>query len=90
MVSFTPRPLYRQGKNPWYPLDRRLGGSQSFSGRGGEENSSQPPVAQRYTDWAIKAVSSLYWILINALYIVGKMKHLDSKQTCFIVFGQKL
>jgi hypothetical protein len=26
MVSFTPRPLYPQGKSPWYPLDKRLGG----------------------------------------------------------------
>jgi hypothetical protein len=59
VVSFTPRPLYPQGKNPWYPLDRRLGGLQSRSGRGGEEKNSQPlsglerpiiqPVAQRYT-----------------------------------------
>jgi hypothetical protein len=24
MVSFTPRPLYPQGKSPWYLLDRRL------------------------------------------------------------------
>jgi len=24
MVSFTPLPLYPQGKSPWYPLDRRL------------------------------------------------------------------
>jgi hypothetical protein len=49
-----------QGKNPWYPLDRRLSGPQSRSGRGGEEkNSLSPlpglepliiqPVAQRYT-----------------------------------------
>jgi hypothetical protein len=43
VVSFTPRPLYPQGKSPWYPLDRRLGGSQSRSGRGGEEKNSQPP-----------------------------------------------
>jgi len=34
--SFTPRPLYSQGKNTRHPLDRRLGGSQSRSGRGGE------------------------------------------------------
>jgi hypothetical protein len=27
----------------WYPLDRRLGGPQSRSGRGGEEKNSQPP-----------------------------------------------
>jgi hypothetical protein len=33
---FTP------GKSPWYPLDRRLGGSQGRSGRGGEEKNSQP------------------------------------------------
>jgi hypothetical protein len=30
-------------KGPWYPLDRKLGGSQSRSGRGGEEKNSQPP-----------------------------------------------
>jgi hypothetical protein len=35
--------LYPQGKSPWYPLDRRLGGPQSHSGRGGEEKNSQPP-----------------------------------------------
>jgi hypothetical protein len=43
VVSFTHRPLYLQGKIPWYPLDRRLGGPQSRSGRGGEEKNSQPP-----------------------------------------------
>jgi hypothetical protein len=32
-----------QGKRPWYPLDRKLGGPQSRSGRGGEEKNSQPP-----------------------------------------------
>jgi len=37
LVSFTPRPLYPQGKSPWYPLDRRLGGPQSRSGRDGDE-----------------------------------------------------
>jgi hypothetical protein len=26
VVSFTPRPLYPQGKSPLYPLDRMLGG----------------------------------------------------------------
>jgi hypothetical protein len=68
VVSYTPRPLYPQGKSPWYPLDRRLGGPQSRSERGAEERNSQPrresnprtpnfqPVAQRYTDWAITAL----------------------------------
>jgi hypothetical protein len=31
------------GKSPRYPLYRRLGGSQSRSGRGGEEKNSQLP-----------------------------------------------
>jgi len=31
-----------QGKSPWYPFDRRLGGAQSHSGHGGEEKNSQP------------------------------------------------
>jgi hypothetical protein len=36
VVNFTPRPLYPRGKSPRYPLDRRLGGPQSQSGRFGE------------------------------------------------------
>jgi hypothetical protein len=42
VVSFTPRPIYSQGKSPWYPLDRRLSGLQSRCGRGGEDKNSQP------------------------------------------------
>jgi hypothetical protein len=42
MVRFTPRPLYPGGNNPWYPLNVRLGGSQSPSGREGKEKESQP------------------------------------------------
>jgi hypothetical protein len=43
------------GKNSWYPLDRKLGGPQNRSGRGGEEKNSQPllglepPIIQSYT-----------------------------------------
>jgi hypothetical protein len=43
VVSFTPRPLYPQGKSPWYPLDGRLGGPQSRSRYGDEEKNSQSP-----------------------------------------------
>jgi hypothetical protein len=42
VVSFTPRPLYPWGKSSWYPLDRRLGGPKSRSGRIGEEKNYQP------------------------------------------------
>jgi hypothetical protein len=37
VVTFMNRPLYHCGKNPRYPLDRRLDGPQSRSGRRGEE-----------------------------------------------------
>jgi hypothetical protein len=30
VVSFTLRPLYSQRKSPWYPLDKRLVGPQSY------------------------------------------------------------
>jgi hypothetical protein len=43
VVSFTPRPLYLQGKNPWGMLDRSLGGSQSWTERRGKENKLQTP-----------------------------------------------
>jgi hypothetical protein len=72
VVSFTTRPLYPQGKIPWYPLYRRLGGPQSRSGHGGEEKipssrrESNPrtpivqPVAQRY----VQAASTPYECLL--------------------------
>jgi hypothetical protein len=59
MVSFTPRPLYPQGKSCWYPLDRRLGGPQSRFDAVMEREIPNPcresnpptiyPVVQRYT-----------------------------------------
>jgi hypothetical protein len=42
IVSFTPRPLYPQGRSSWCPFDRRLGGPQRRSGRGSEKKNSQP------------------------------------------------
>jgi hypothetical protein len=67
VVSFTSRPLYPQGKSPWYKLDKRLGGFQSPSGRGDEEKNPQslpglkPPiiqlVAQRNTTELSRLVS---------------------------------
>jgi hypothetical protein len=51
--------LYPQVKSLWYPLDRRLGGLQSWSGCSDEEKNSQPllgpepliiqPIGQHYT-----------------------------------------
>jgi hypothetical protein len=41
-MNFMPRPLYPWGKSLRYPLDRRLGGPQSRSGRRGEEKILDP------------------------------------------------
>jgi hypothetical protein len=35
-------PLYLRGKSPRYPVDKRLDGLRSRSGRGGVEKNSQP------------------------------------------------
>jgi hypothetical protein len=55
MVSFTPRPLYPQGKSPWYLLDRRLDAvvKRKIPSPRRESKPRTPiiqPVAQRYTD----------------------------------------
>jgi hypothetical protein len=61
-VSFMPRPLYPQGKSPRYPLDRRLGGPQSRSGHGGEEEKSQRAPVGNWTPVIQPVVYSLYWL----------------------------
>jgi hypothetical protein len=62
VVSFTPRPLYPQGKSTWYSLDRRLGDptavldvvvKRKITSLRRESDLRTPiiqPVAQRYTD----------------------------------------
>jgi hypothetical protein len=69
VVSFTLQPLYPQGESPWYPLDRRLSGPQSRSGRGGEEAGLEPPIihpiAQHYTtelSWSVIMLCSSFII----------------------------
>jgi hypothetical protein len=75
VVSFTPLPLYPWRKSPLYPLDRRLGGPQSRSGRYGEVKNSLPywdsnsdpsivqPVASRYTVVCVTYLKLLLLIL---------------------------
>jgi hypothetical protein len=43
-VNFTPQPLYTQGNSPQVPLERRLSGPRSRSGRGGEEREESLPL----------------------------------------------
>jgi hypothetical protein len=79
VVSFTPRPLYHQGKRPWYPLDRRLGGPQSRSGRGGEEKNSQPLPGLEPS--IIQSVAQCYTIelsrLLNEYTYISKPRQVE-------------
>jgi hypothetical protein len=64
-VSSTPRPFYHRGNSSWYPLDRRLGGLQSRSGRRGENSwlhrdSNSDPSAILCIDYAILAPIYIY------------------------------
>jgi hypothetical protein len=72
VVSFMPRPLYPRGKSPRYPLDRRapepvwttLRRENSWPYR---DSNCDPlvvqPVASRYTDCAIPALSGLQYMI---------------------------
>jgi hypothetical protein len=66
VVSFTPRPLYPQGKSSWYALDRRLGWPQSRSGHGGEEKKFLAPTGTRIPDHPARS-PALYHRPIPAL-----------------------
>jgi hypothetical protein len=61
VVSFTLRPLYPHGKSPWYPLDRRLGGSQSRSGRSGKEGNSKPLPGLEPPDHPPRSPALYHW-----------------------------
>jgi hypothetical protein len=80
--------LHAPAALPQGPLDRRLGGPQSGSGRFGEEKHLLPLtgiqprpfqlVASRYTDWAMPAppgcIVITIIILYWAIYIVQDLK----------------
>jgi hypothetical protein len=65
-----------QGKGPWYQLDKRLGGSQSRSGHGGEEKNSQalpglePPIVLPVAHWAIPAPAVRFYMFYTYLQSV--------------------
>jgi len=71
---------YLQGKSPWFPLDRRLGGPQSRFGHLGEEINShqlsgiEPPIIQHVAQRYIADLTRLVWkargesIVTNNIY----------------------
>jgi hypothetical protein len=69
VVSFTPRPLYSLGKSPWYPLDKRLGGPQSRSGRGDEKKNSQLPPGIETAVTRVQDVSCFVVHVANCKYL---------------------
>jgi hypothetical protein len=88
MVSFTPLPLYLQGKSSRYPLDMRLGGPQSPSGCHGEAEKPLPPtgnltlavqpIVTKLTSWldaltqCMKGQSSLFYRHIRSVDNINK------------------
>jgi hypothetical protein len=98
VVSFTPRPLYPQGKSLWYPLDRRLGVFQSRSGRGGEEINSQP--LPRFEPPIIQLVDERYTTELSRLHIGSNERDImnddfrwiwkNAIPICFKVLTQRL
>jgi hypothetical protein len=61
MVSITPRPTaLPRGKYYRYPLERRLGGPQSWNVRGGNEKKYQP--LSGIEPWSVASI--ITWILL--------------------------
>jgi hypothetical protein len=79
--QFNARVALLPEKEPSVPLDRKLSGPQSRSGRGDEEKkflasvgnwtSLVQPVASHYTDWAISAPNFNAWRLLFCCFEVG-------------------
>jgi hypothetical protein len=65
--SFMLWPLYPQGKCPYYLLDRRLGGHQSWSGHSGKQKMSLPCPCQELSPshQAYRVVRFICWKLKN-------------------------
>jgi hypothetical protein len=53
------------GKEPWYPLGRRLCGSQNRSGQGGEEKNSQPLPALEPSDYPARSPTLYHWAILT-------------------------
>jgi hypothetical protein len=66
VVSFTALKLYPRGTSPRYPLDRKLGGPHSRSGRSGEiKNLSLPGIKPGPSSPLPVAIpTNLSWLLI--------------------------
>jgi hypothetical protein len=87
-VSFTPRPLYPQGKSPGYPLDRRLGGPHSQSGRSDEEKNSQSLPGLELP--IIQHVAQRYTTELSRLFSVKNVNIKIYKTVIFLREGQRL
>jgi hypothetical protein len=57
VFHFTRLPLYPRGKNTQYPLDRRLAGPQSRSGRRGEEKNALPGIEPQFFGRPVHSLS---------------------------------
>jgi hypothetical protein len=68
VVSFTPRPLHPQGRSPWCPLDKMLGGPQSGSGHDDKDKNSQPLLGLKPPDHPARS-PELYHRVIPAPYL---------------------
>jgi len=65
VVSFTSRPLYSRCKSPRYPLDKKFGGPQKLSRRGGEEeNSNHCPCRESNNSYPARSLAIIIIIII--------------------------
>jgi hypothetical protein len=93
VVSFTSRPLYPHRKSPWYPLDRKLGGLQSRSGRGGGGEKFPALAGTRTLGHPARSLALYHWAIpAPASCVVGlnTPQTIDNMQNIWGVMNQSL
>jgi hypothetical protein len=73
VTSFTPLPLYTR-----YPLDRRLGGPQRWSGRRGEKKIRDPTGTRISTPWLVQLRYPGSYI--HAVFLDSSRQHIDTPE----------
>jgi hypothetical protein len=80
-TNFTSRPLYLRGKSPRCPLDRRLGGPQSRSGRCEAENGELASVSNEVSPY--EGICRIEGKVLNIFKFDTRRSQLLSFTSCF-------
>jgi hypothetical protein len=88
VVSFTSRSLYRGRMSPWYPLNRRLAGTQNWSGERCTKVLSAPGIEFGHPVRSLDAVSTELSQLetSQSIHYFPTLRSTESEDPRFLIF----